>query len=56
MSSSFDLMKEAGILVQAIEDAAVENDGDITEYDDMLEDYRRETRTRRLRVCLSLTP
>ena len=47
MSSSFDLMKEAGILVQAIEDAAVENDGDITEYDDMLEDYlgRNEDKT-----------
>ena len=47
MSSSFDLMKEAGILVQAIEDAAVENDGDITEDDDMLEDYleRNEDKT-----------
>jgi len=47
MSSSFDLMREAGILVQAIEDSAIENDGDITEYDDMLADYldRSEDKT-----------
>lgn len=51
MSSSFDLMKEAGILVQAIEDSAIENDGDITEYDDMLEDYLERNKDKTL-ACL----